>query len=158
MERRPRPPDHRFFFPPDEESSPALAIAVPQFTRPDGPKECAPKELPHDQPAWQVNPNNGIRSLPHDRADLAPISTVDDPSFFVSDAGGPGAEFIARKRRPVRLPVDSVELDEGKIQSARQLSPERGLSRSRTPHHTDSIHGGKTYQAISAPQRRSIWR
>src|SRR5436309_4624896 len=114
-----------------------LAIAVPQLAAGDGPRHGAADHLRHDPRSRVVQPRDGGGARQH-QVPYCGVVAVDHPSVGGHDVGDTAAELVLGHRRPARLPVDGVELDERHVEARRESPTEGRLAGTRRADHRDA--------------------
>ena len=124
VERGPGPADRVLWVDPLPR---VLAIAVPQLASGHRSHDRAADHLRHDPRPRVVQPGDGGGPRQHEVAHRGVVA-VDHPRVAGDHLGDATAELVLRQRRPSRLPVDGIQLDEGDAQAGRERAPERRLA------------------------------
>ena len=126
----------------DPGGSERLAVPVPQLLAGDHPAERAHDQPRRPDPSRKVEPDDGVRAVEHEVAELAPVRPVDHPRVERHQRLDTAPELGPVELGPAGLPVDRVELDERHVEGCCEGAPERRLPTTagrREDRHT--LHG-----------------
>ncbi|HEV8192072.1 MAG TPA: hypothetical protein VGP82_11400 [Ktedonobacterales bacterium] len=94
-------------------------VAVPQLNACGDAPERAAGQSRQDQRQRIVEPDNRFGTLPGD-VTYETLVAIDDPALSDERLCRPLAEYVRRRRVPVRLPVQHIRLDMRRVQTLRQ--------------------------------------
>src|SRR6188472_3311514 len=138
----------------EERTSERLAILrLPQFlARADAPPRSRPDALQADAQR-QVEPDEQLRALEHERAEVVAVVAVGDPAVErVERLRHSALELVLRRARPSGAVEERVELDVGEAEAFGDRAARRSLAGPGVAGDADATsHGSKLSRCHIAP-------
>src|SRR5262249_11717783 len=114
--------------PAEEGLAPVFAVPTPQHRPVTPPAPCTSPEAWERDSETEIEPDDEVGPLEHEVTELSAVVAVDDPGVAGDRVFDAGTELVIRVRRPVRAPVQRVELDVGHIVAVREPARQRRLA------------------------------
>ena len=134
-----------------DDAAERLAVPVPQLLAQHDPASRPANEARQPDAARQVEPDDRVRPLEDQVAELAPVRAVDHPSVGRDDRLHAAPELGGVELGPPGLVMDRVELDVGSVERCRQRTRHCRLAAPTcTCDHHDATHDPSSSPQTSA--------